>query len=473
MTDAKLFMNFEVTDSSHTLEAYRARGGYKALSKALTKMKPAEVTAEVLASGIQGRGGASFAMGRKWQGINLADGQPHYLCCNADEGEPGTFKDRWILEYAPHQLVESMIIASYALGVRHCYVYIRGEFDLSYRRLQGAVDEAYAAGYLGQRVMNTGYALDFVVYRGAGAYVCGEASGLVASIEGKKGYPRNRPPRTTVKGLYRLPTVVNNVETLANVSWIVNNGGAEYRKIGTAKSPGTHLISISGHIVKPGVYEREFGYPFDKFVYEDCGGTDEGAPARGDRRAAHGSRVARRQGFVAGVRRHDRDRRGHVHGAAAAGDAALLQPRVVRPVHAVPRGHGLDAPHHQPHRGRPRAAGRHRQARRRLAFQRRDDDLRARRCGRLRDRRDPGQVPGRVRALHRAREISVRRETGMPRIFLNDSPVEVAEGTTVLRAALDNGVERVMALMNLLVWSAPAWRSSPTSTRRWPRSARR
>ena len=280
MTDAKLLMAFEVTDSSHTLEAYRARGGYKALSKALTQMQPADVTAEVAASGIQGRGGAAFAMGRKWQGINLGDGKPHYLCCNADEGEPGTFKDRWILENAPHLLVESMIISSYALGVRNCFVYIRGEFDLSYRRLQGAVEEAYAAGYLGPRVMNTGYALDLVVYRGAGAYVCGEASGLLGSVEGTRGYPRNRPPRMTVQGLYRLPTVVNNVETLSNVAWIVNNGAAAYKKIGTPKSPGTRLISISGHIVRPGVYEREFGYPFDKFVYEDCGGAPNGKPVK-------------------------------------------------------------------------------------------------------------------------------------------------------------------------------------------------
>jgi NADH-quinone oxidoreductase subunit F len=276
MAPEKRLMTFEVTDASHTLAAYRARGGTAALAKALRQMKPADITKEVLDSGIQGRGGAAFAMGRKWQGVNLEDGKPHFLCANADEGEPGTFKDRWILENAPHLLVEAMAIASYALGVRHAFVYMRGEFDLAYRRLQAAVEEAYAANLLGERILGTPFSCDLVVVRGAGAYVCGEASGLLASVEGRKGFPRNRPPRMTVQGLYRLPTVVNNVETLSNVPWIVSHGAAEYRKVGTAKSPGTRLISISGHVVRPGVYEVPFGYPFDEFVYEDCGGITGG-----------------------------------------------------------------------------------------------------------------------------------------------------------------------------------------------------
>jgi NADH-quinone oxidoreductase subunit F len=269
-------MNFEVTPASHTLADYRARGGYAALEKALTTMTPQQVTAEVTASGILGRGGANFSAGRKWSVINLNDGQPHYLCANADEGEPGTFKDRWILENAPHLLLESMLIASYALQVRHAFIYIRGEFDLPYRRISGALDEAIAAGYFGKALFGTDFTCDLTVYRGAGSYVCGEASGLLTSLEGKRGFPRNRPPRLTVRGLYQKPTVVNNVETLANVAWIINNGAAAFKEAGTPKSPGTRLISISGHINRPGVYEVEAGYSFRKFIFEDCGGVTGG-----------------------------------------------------------------------------------------------------------------------------------------------------------------------------------------------------
>jgi len=272
MTGRKLLMTFPVTETSHLLSEFRARGGYQTLDKVLRTMRPEEVTKEVAASGILGHGGAAFPAGRKWGVIKLNDDQPHFLCANADEGEPGTFKDRWILENAPHQLIESMLIAAYALQVRNAFVYIRGEFDLPYRRLQAAVEEAYAAGLLGEHVMGTDMALDLVIYRGAGSYVCGEASALITSIEGKKGYPRNRPPRLTVRGLYQKPTVINNVETLSNVAIIVAMGGEAFKQIGTPKSPGTQLVSISGHIARPGVYEVEYGYPLAKFIYEDCGG---------------------------------------------------------------------------------------------------------------------------------------------------------------------------------------------------------
>jgi NADH-quinone oxidoreductase subunit F len=271
-TGRKLLMTFPITGTSHTLADYRARGGYETLARVLRELRPEDVTKEVTASGIQGRGGAGFAAGRKWSVVHLNDGQPHYLCANADEGEPGTFKDRWILENAPHLLLESMLIASYALQVRNAFVYIRGEFDLPYRRLQGALDEAMAAGYFGERILGTDFACDLIVYRGAGSYVCGEASGLITSIEGKRGYPRNRPPRLTVRGLYQKPTVINNVETLSNITWIMAHGGAEFKKVGTPKSPGTRLISISGHVNRPGVYEIETGYSWKKFIYEDCGG---------------------------------------------------------------------------------------------------------------------------------------------------------------------------------------------------------
>jgi NADH-quinone oxidoreductase subunit F len=280
MPGRQLLMSFPVTATSHSLEEYRARGGYAGLAKALQQMQPLDVVKEVLASGLQGRGGAAFAVGRKWQVIQPDDGLPHYLIANADEGEPGTFKDRWILENSPHQLLESMLITSYALGVRNCFVYIRGEFDLPYRRLAGAVEEAYSAGFFGQNVLGTKFSCDIVVYRGAGAYVAGEASGLLASLEGKKSYPRNRPPRLTVKGLYQKPTVVNNVESLSNIAWIISNGAAAFKAVGTPKSPGTRLFSVSGHVNKPGVYEVELGYPWMKFLDEDCGGMIGGKPIK-------------------------------------------------------------------------------------------------------------------------------------------------------------------------------------------------
>ena len=245
MPGTQLLMTFPVTATSHTLADYRARGGYATLDKALTQMTPQDITKEVTASGILGHGGAAFSAGRKWAVVKLNDGQPHYLCANADEGEPGTFKDRWILEHAPHLLLESMLIASYALQVRHAFVYIRGEFDLPYRRLAGAVEEAYAAGYFGERILGTDFACDIVVYRGAGSYVCGEASGLLSSLEGKRGYPRNRPPRLTVKGLYQRPTVVNNVETLSNVTGIVAHGADAFKKVGTRQESRARSSSRS------------------------------------------------------------------------------------------------------------------------------------------------------------------------------------------------------------------------------------
>lgn len=280
LSGRKFFMNFQVTEDSHTLDAYRARGGYQALAKVLNDMAPTDVTKEVAAAGILGHGGAAFPAGRKWGVVKLTDGEPHYVCMNADEGEPGTFKDRWLLECVPHMCLEGLIIASYALMGRHGFIYMRGEFDLPGRRMQGAIEEAYAAGLLGENIMGSGYSLDVVLYRGAGSYVCGEASAMLASLEGKKGWPRNRPPRLTVKGLYQKPTVVNNVETLANVPVILSLGAAEFKKVGTPRSPGTQMISISGHVKRPGVYEVEYGYSWEKFIYEDCGGMLEDRPLK-------------------------------------------------------------------------------------------------------------------------------------------------------------------------------------------------
>ncbi len=277
LSGTKFFMNFPVTATSHTLSDYRARGGYVALEKVLRDMQPADVTKEVAASGLLGHGGAAFPAGRKWGVVKLTDGEPHYVCMNADEGEPGTFKDRWLLEHVPHMCLEGLIIGSYALQGRHAFIYIRGEFDLSHTRMAAAIEEAYEAGLLGENILGSGYSCDVVLYRGAGSYVCGEASAMLASLEGKKGWPRNRPPRLTVKGLYQKPTVVNNVETLANVPVIIRHGAVEFKKVGTAKSPGTQMISISGHIARPGVYEVEYGYSWMKFLYDDCGGMQGGA----------------------------------------------------------------------------------------------------------------------------------------------------------------------------------------------------
>jgi NADH-quinone oxidoreductase subunit F len=271
MSGGLVFLNHEIGPQSHTLAAYRARGGYAGLEKALATLAPADVEREVKDSGLQGRGGAGFSVGAKWGFVNKQS-PVVYLCCNADEGEPGTFKDRWILEHSPHQLVEGILLAAYALAVRHAFVYIRGEFDLPYRRLVAALDEARAAGLVGECILGTAFACDIIVHRGAGAYVCGEESSLLNSLEGKKGFPRSKPPFPAVKGLYQRPTVINNVETLSTVPWIVANGGARYAALGAKKSPGTRLFGLSGHVMRPGIYERPTGYPLRKLIDEDGGG---------------------------------------------------------------------------------------------------------------------------------------------------------------------------------------------------------
>jgi NADH-quinone oxidoreductase subunit F len=275
----RVFFTFDPTGDSHSLDAYRARGGYQALGKALTSMQPKDVAQEVTASGLRGRGGANFPVGSKWSFVDRKRGIV-YLCCNADEGEPGTFKDRWILEHSPHQLLEGILLAAYALGTRHAFVYIRGEFDLPLRRLRAALDEARTAGLVGERILGAPFSCDIVVHRGGGAYVCGEESSLINSLEGRKGYPRNKPPFPAIKGLYQAPTVVNNVETLANVPWIIARGGAAYASIGSKSNPGSRLFGVSGHVAKPGVYEHPTGYPMKAIIFEDAGGVLGGKPLK-------------------------------------------------------------------------------------------------------------------------------------------------------------------------------------------------
>jgi len=261
--------------NSHTLKVYESTGGYKSLEK-LFKMKPDEVTEEVKKSGLRGRGGAGFPAGMKWSFIPKDNSKPHYLCINADESEPGTFKDRYIMELNPHQMIEGSIACAYAIGAKTIYCYIRGEFVFPYERVEKAVEEAYAAGYLGKNIKGSGVEINFYMHRGAGAYICGEETALLESLEGKRGYPRIKPPFPAIMGLFGCPTVINNVETLAAVPYIINKGADAYRKYGTEKSPGTKLFSVSGHVKKPGNYEIPLGYPLKKLIYEDCGGMRNG-----------------------------------------------------------------------------------------------------------------------------------------------------------------------------------------------------
>jgi len=265
-----------------TYEVYRREGGYASVEKALKTMTPDEVVTEVKNSQLKGRGGAGFPMGMKWSFIDKKSGNPRYLVCNADESEPGTFKDRFLMEYIPHLLIEGMITGSYALEANRSYIYIRGEYMWIYKILENAIKEAYAAGWLGKNILGTGYDLDLYVHVGAGAYICGEETALIESLEGKRGNPRIKPPFPAISGLWANPTVVNNVESISNVPWIVNNSGAEYAKIGTEKSTGTKLISASGHIKKPGVYEIELGITVYDFINSDeyCGGMLDERPIK-------------------------------------------------------------------------------------------------------------------------------------------------------------------------------------------------
>ena len=262
----------------NTYNVYKKHGGYRSVEKAMKTMTPDEVVEEVKKSGLRGRGGAGFPTGMKWSFLAKPEGKPRYLVCNADESEPGTFKDRYLMEKIPHLLIEGMITSSYALGANTAYIYVRGEYYYVIRILEKAIAEAYANGWLGKNILGTGYNLDLYVHPGAGAYICGEETALLESLEGKRGNPRIKPPFPAVAGLYACPTVVNNVETIAAIVPIVNDGGDEYAKIGIGRSTGTKLISACGNINKPGIYEIEMGITCEEFVYSDeyCGGIANG-----------------------------------------------------------------------------------------------------------------------------------------------------------------------------------------------------
>jgi NADH-quinone oxidoreductase subunit F len=257
-----------------TLEVYERRGGYQSLRKALAT-DPAQVLGELEASALRGRGGAGFAMGKKVSFLPKGS-MDKYLVCNADESEPGTFKDRELMQKTPHTLIEGLIIASYAAGANRSFIYIRGEYVLQADVLDAALQEARDAGYIGEDILGSGHSLSLVVHRGAGAYICGEETGLLDSLEGKRGNPRLKPPFPANQGLYQGPTLINNVETLSTVPTIIRIGGEEYAKLGVATSTGTKLVSVSGHVQRPGNYEIELGIPSRELIYGLAGGPPEG-----------------------------------------------------------------------------------------------------------------------------------------------------------------------------------------------------
>ena len=273
MTDVILFKNIDEPGLA-TREVYERRGGYESLRKAL-RMRPEEVLEQLLASGLRGRGGAGFAMGKKASFLPKGT-MDKYLCCNADESEPGTFKDRELMQKSPHMLIEGMIIAAYAAGINRAFIYIRGEYAQQADVLEAAVAEAEAAGYLGERILGSDLDLSLVVHRGAGAYICGEETALLDSLEGKRGNPRLKPPFPANQGLYQGPTLINNVETLATVPHIIRMGGEEYAKIGTENSTGTKLVSVSGNVQRPGNYEIELGMSSRDIIYGLAGGPPPG-----------------------------------------------------------------------------------------------------------------------------------------------------------------------------------------------------
>ena len=267
----KLISRYFDIFAANTLSTYRKEGGYEAAKRAL-QMKPLEIEEEVKRSNLRGLGGAGFGCGMKWSFVPRNTGKPIYLVVNADEGEPGTFKDKYILHQVPHLLLEGIIIASWAVGIHKAYIYIRGEYELPYLKLKAALDEAYQNKLLGKNILGSSFDLDVVIHRGAGAYICGEETGLLESLEGKKGYPRLKPPFPAVVGLFGCPTVINNVETLSYLPFIVSRGGEWFSKLGSEKNGGLRLFSVSGHVKNPGVYELPMGIPLREIIYQHAGG---------------------------------------------------------------------------------------------------------------------------------------------------------------------------------------------------------
>ena len=363
-------------DRAWTLAAYEARGGYGALKKALA-MRPDDVITAVKDSGLRGRGGAGFPTGMKWSFIPQDNPNPKYLVVNADESEPGTCKDIPLMMASPHTLIEGVIISSYAIRANHAFIYVRGEVLHVVRRLQRAVQEAYRAGHLGKDIHGYGYDLDLVIHAGAGAYICGEETALLDSLEGRRGQPRLRPPFPAVAGLYASPTVINNVESIASVPSIVDHGAEWFAAMGTEKSKGFGIFSLSGHVANPGQYEAPLGITLRTLI-DLAGGMRNGhelkfwTPGGSSTPILTADHLDVPLDFEAVGRgrldaRHPRSaavRREHVRRAGGAALDRVLQARVVRQVHAVPRGHvvaradpGQPGEGHR-QRGRPRPAAR-------------------------------------------------------------------------------------------------------------------
>ena len=264
-----------------TLEGYQRAGGYEAARRAIHEMSPADIIELVKDSGLQGRGGAGFVTGLKWSFMPTDDERPRYLVCNADESEPGSFKDRILLERGSHQMLEGILIAAFAVGAEKTFIYVRGEYAHPTRCLERAVAEARAHGFLGENVMGSGFAHDVVITRGAGAYICGEETGLLESLEGKKGQPRKKPPFPAEYGAFGMPSTVNNVETFSHVPHILRRGAEWFKSIGTEKSPGTTIFGVSGHVARPGLFELPLGTPLSEIVFEHAGGIPGGRKVKG------------------------------------------------------------------------------------------------------------------------------------------------------------------------------------------------
>ncbi|MBI4642028.1 MAG: NADH-quinone oxidoreductase subunit NuoF [Candidatus Tectomicrobia bacterium] len=271
MSELIITQHKDIPDT-HKIDVYLGLGGYEGVKKALLEMKPEEIVNEVRSSNLRGLGGAGFPTGVKWGFLPKDTSKPKYLCVNGDEGEPGTFANRWVFEHDPHMLIEGCIITCYALGIHTGYIYIRGEYARPMEIVQGALNEAYERGFLGKNIFGTGFDLDLFVHPGAGCYIAGEETGLIDSIEGKKAWPRPKPPFPALIGLYNLPTLVNNVETLSHVPHIVKRGGAWFASLGTPREGGTRVFSISGHVKKPGLYELPMGTKLRDIIFEHAGG---------------------------------------------------------------------------------------------------------------------------------------------------------------------------------------------------------
>jgi len=272
----KVLFKYIDSPDQDNIENYIKNGGYQAIRKALDTMTPEQVTDEVIKSGLRGRGGAGFPAGRKWSFLPKGVNKPVYLCVNADESEPGTFKDRELIEREPHMLVEGILITAYAIKCSQAFIYIRGEFAYGASQLIKAIEQAREKGFVGKNIFGKGIDVEIVVHRGGGAYICGEETALMTSLEGNQGYPRVKPPFPAVAGLYGCPTIINNVETLCNVPHIVNRGGDWFASLGTPKSTGTKIFCLSGHINKPGNYELPMGVTLRELIYEYGGGIKDG-----------------------------------------------------------------------------------------------------------------------------------------------------------------------------------------------------